>query len=124
MQLPRRLRAAAGALAVALLSMRCARGTATESRSAASSPSPAPSPSASPSRDHSAFVAAVDALAADALQQGPIAGLSIAVFEHGNAVLAKGYGSADLESGVPATPETSYPIASVSKHFTAAAVLR
>lgn len=74
--------------------------------------------------DHSAFIGAVDALAADALQQGPIAGLSIAVFEHEAAVVAKGYGFADLESGVPATAETSYPIASVTKHFTAALVLR
>jgi CubicO group peptidase (beta-lactamase class C family) len=66
----------------------------------------------------------VDVLAADALARGPIAGLSIAVFEHGKAVLAKGYGSADVESGVPAAADTSYPIASVSKHFTAAAILR
>ena len=48
----------------------------------------------------------------------------MAVFERGEAVLAKGYGSADLEAGVPATPDTSYPIASVTKHFTAGAVLR
>jgi CubicO group peptidase (beta-lactamase class C family) len=83
-----------------------------------------PSPSPSPSPDHSAFIAAVDALAADALQRGPIAGLSIALFEHGKAVLATGYGLADLEGGVAATAGTSYPIASVTKHFTAGAVLR
>jgi CubicO group peptidase (beta-lactamase class C family) len=90
------------------------------------SPSPvsSPSPSSSPSRDHSAFVAEVDALAAEALRRGPIAGLSIAVFEHEKPILAKGYGSADQEAGVAATADTSYPIASVSKHFTAAAVLR
>src|SRR4029079_17357401 len=51
-------------------------------------------------------------------------GLSIAVFEHGRPVLAKGYGFADIEEQVAATPDTSYPIASVSKHFTAAAILR
>jgi len=39
-------------------------------------------------------------------------------------VLAKGYGFADIEEQVTATAETSYPIASVSKHFTAAAILR
>jgi D-alanyl-D-alanine carboxypeptidase len=74
--------------------------------------------------DHSAFVAAVDTLATDAIARGPVAGLSIAVFSKGERVLAKGYGLADVESFVPATPETSYPIASVSKHFTAALVLR
>ena len=66
----------------------------------------------------------MDALAEDARARGPVAGLSIAVFSRGEPVLAKGYGLADVESFVRATPETSYPIASVSKHFTAALVLR
>jgi CubicO group peptidase (beta-lactamase class C family) len=114
---------AAAALAAALCAAGCARGAATETAPAAS-PSPSPLPSPKPSPDHSAFLAAVDAVAAEALTRGPIAGLSIAVFEHGQPVLAKGYGLADVESGVAATAETSYPIASVTKHFTAAAVLR
>ena len=38
--------------------------------------------------------------------------------------VAKGYGFADVEEQVAATADTSYPIASVSKHFTAAAILR
>jgi hypothetical protein len=86
---------------------------------------PAPSPTPRPLvRDHLAFTNAVDALAADALQRGPVAGLSIAVFERGLSVLAKGYGFADLAAKTPATPETSYPIASISKRFTAALILR
>jgi D-alanyl-D-alanine carboxypeptidase len=112
-------RTALGALAAAVLTARCTAPTETGTVG-----SPSPSPSSPPSRDHAAFVAAVDALAADALQRGPIAGLSIAVFEHGKAVLATGYGSADLEAGVAATAVTSYPIASVTKLFTAAAILR
>jgi D-alanyl-D-alanine carboxypeptidase len=111
----------AGAVAAALVTAACARGAARETP-AAESASPAPSPSPSP--DHSAFIAAVDALAADALARGPVAGLSIAVFAHGRPVLAKGYGFADVEAGVAATPDTSYPIASVTKQFTAAAILR
>ena len=122
MHLIRRL-TAVGALAAAVLTVRCARGATTET-GYVEGQSPLPSPSPSPSPDHSAFIAAVDALAAEALQRGPIAGLSIAVFERGKAVLATGYGSADLESGVAATADTSYPIASVTKHFTAGAVLR
>jgi D-alanyl-D-alanine carboxypeptidase len=122
MHLIRRL-TAVGALAAAVLTVRCARGATTETGHVEGQ-SPLPSPSPSPSPDHSAFIAAVDALAAEALQRGPIAGLSIAVFERGKAVLATGYGSADLESGVAATADTSYPIASVTKHFTAGAVLR
>ncbi|HEY2943268.1 MAG TPA: serine hydrolase domain-containing protein [Vicinamibacteria bacterium] len=122
MCLSRRL-TAVGALAAAALVARCAPEAATETGHV-ESPSPFASASASPSPDHSAFTAAVDALAAEALQRGPIAGLSIAVFDHGQAVLAKGYGSADLEAGIAATADTSYPIASVTKHFTAGAVLR
>jgi D-alanyl-D-alanine carboxypeptidase len=117
--------AAAGALAAAVLLVRCAPEAAetTEARPV-ETPPPSPASSPSPSRDESAFIAAVDALAAEALPRGPIAGLSIAVFEHGKAVLAKGYGMADREAGVAATADTSYPIASVTKHFTAAAILR
>lgn len=81
-------------------------------------------PASPPPPDRFGFVAAVDALAAAELARGPIAGLSIAVFEHGKPVVAKGYGFADAAAGLPATAETSYPIASVSKHFTAALVLR
>ena len=111
----------AGAVAAALVTAACDRGAARETPAAESAP-PAPAPSPSP--DHSAFIAAVDALAADALARGPIAGLSIAVFAQGRPVLAKGYGFADVEAGVAATPDTSYPIASVTKQFTAAAILR
>lgn len=110
-------------LAAAVVLVGCAPDAATETGQV-ESPSPLPTSPPSPSRDDSAFIAAVDGLAADALQRGPIAGLSIAVFDHGKAVLAKGYGSADREAGVAAAAETSYPIASVTKHFTAAAILR
>ena len=83
-----------------------------------------PTPRPTPSPDYSAFVAAVDALAAQALERGPVAGLSIAVEARGQEVLAKGYGLADTDAKAPATADTSYPIASVSKRFTAAAILR
>jgi CubicO group peptidase (beta-lactamase class C family) len=109
------------AMAAGLAVAGCGAGAMSEARTVES---PSPSPAPSPSPDRAAFVAAVDALAADALARGPIAGLSIAVFERGRAVLAKGYGSADVDSGVPAAADTSYPIASVSKQFTAAAILR
>jgi D-alanyl-D-alanine carboxypeptidase len=113
-----------GALAAAVLTAMCTTDSAPE-KEAVGRPTPSPpSPPSATLRDRTAFIAAVDALAAEARERGPIAGLSIAVFEHGKAVLATGYGSADLETGAPATAETSYPIASVSKMFTAAAILR
>jgi CubicO group peptidase (beta-lactamase class C family) len=113
-----------GALVVAVLAAGCT-GPGADAGYAPSPSPPAPSPSPStPARDDSAFVAAVDQLAEEALQGGPIAGLSIAVSDHGRTVLEKGYGYADQEAGAPATADTSYPIASVTKHFTAALILR
>src|SRR5262245_34680247 len=42
----------------------------------------------------------------------------------GNEVLfSKGYGFADLESRIPDTPSTKFRLASVTKQFTAAAIL-
>src|SRR5688572_5296542 len=107
---PTRWWAAAGVLAC-VTAAACAGGAATEPERG-QGPSPSPAVFAAPAPDRSAFIAAVDGLAAEALQGGPIAGLSIAVFDHDKAILAKGYGSADVEGGVAATADTSYPIAS------------
>jgi CubicO group peptidase (beta-lactamase class C family) len=50
-------------------------------------------------------------------------GLSLAVVRNGRVVKLKGYGYADLEFRVPASPETVYQIGSITKQFTAAAIL-
>jgi len=50
-------------------------------------------------------------------------GASIAVVKDGKIVFRKGYGSAELEYDVPITPSTVFHIASVSKQFTAFAIL-
>ena len=52
-----------------------------------------------------------------------IPGVSIAVIRDGKLVKAEGYGLANVELKAPATPETVYQLASVSKQFTAAAIL-
>jgi CubicO group peptidase (beta-lactamase class C family) len=114
-------RAAILSAALAAFGPACAREAAAPR--AAATPAPSPTPGALV-RDALAFTSAVDALAAEALERGPVAGLSIAVFERGLPVLAKGYGFTDVEAKTPATAETSYPIASVSKRFTAALILR
>jgi len=74
--------------------------------------------------EHAALTAAVDTIAATALAEGPIVGLSIAVALADDVVVDKGYGFADLERGIRATVDTSYDIASVTKLFTAIAVMR
>ncbi|MFL6258811.1 MAG: serine hydrolase domain-containing protein [Thermoanaerobaculia bacterium] len=49
---------------------------------------------------------------------------SVLVAQHGEVVLNKGYGLADRAHGIPFTSDTVFDIASISKQFTAAAVLR
>jgi D-alanyl-D-alanine carboxypeptidase len=66
----------------------------------------------------------IDALAAEQLAQPGGVGLSIAVAQRGKLLLAKSYGTADLEFDVPANEETMFRIGSVTKQFTAALVMR
>lgn len=67
---------------------------------------------------------AVDAFLRDQLQDAEIPGLSLAVVSDGELVYATGYGSRDLSSNAPATADTVYGIGSVSKSFTALALLQ
>ena len=50
-------------------------------------------------------------------------GCAVGVSEQGRIVLERAYGMADLEHGVPNRPDTIFEAGSVSKQFTAAAVL-
>ncbi len=55
--------------------------------------------------------------------QGDVPGASVLVVRDGKALVRKSYGLADLEQRHPATPATNYRLASVTKQFTAAAIL-
>src|SRR5688572_4828361 len=57
------------------------------------------------------------------MEQRHVPGLSVAVVRNGKLVKAKGYGHANLELSVPATRDTVYQLASVTKQFTATAVM-
>lgn len=62
----------------------------------------------------------------DALMQkytGDVPGASLLVVRNGKPVVRRGYGYANLEKHVKATPATNYRLASVTKQFTAAAIL-
>lgn len=69
-----------------------------------------------PSRD-----ASVDALMKRYDGDGP--GASLLVIRDGVPLVQRGYGFADLEHRVAASPQTDYRLASVSKQFTATAIL-
>ena len=49
-------------------------------------------------------------------------GCAVGVFQNGAIVYSKGYGSANLEYGVPITPKTPFISGSVAKQFTAGAI--
>ena len=63
----------------------------------------------------------IDALFAD--YSGAVPGASVIVIQNGRVVLSRAYGMADLTNGVAATPRTDYRLASVTKQFTAMAIL-
>jgi CubicO group peptidase (beta-lactamase class C family) len=66
---------------------------------------------------------AIDATAENWLKTTGAPSASIAVVKDGKVAYVKAYGLARLDPRQPATPEMRYPIDSVSKEFTAAAVL-
>ena len=70
------------------------------------------------------LVAYVDSVANAAVAARRTAGVSVAVVKGGRTLLAKGYGFADLENDIPATPATVYRIGSITKQFTAAGIMR
>jgi CubicO group peptidase (beta-lactamase class C family) len=55
--------------------------------------------------------------------QGNVPGASVLVVRDGRVLFRRTYGLADMEDHVAATPATNYRLASVTKQFTAAAVL-
>lgn len=69
-----------------------------------------------------AHTARVDALFKD-FDHPNAPGASVMVIHHGKSIFAKGYGLADLVTKTPCTTNTSFRLASVSKQFTAMAVL-
>jgi D-alanyl-D-alanine carboxypeptidase len=65
----------------------------------------------------------IDKLANDALAKSGVPSASVAVVKDGKIVYLNAYGSARLEPKTPATPGMRYSIGSISKQFTAVAML-
>ncbi len=65
----------------------------------------------------------IDNLAADALAKTGVPSASVAVVKNGQIAYLKAYGDARIEPRTPATPEMRYSIGSISKQFTATAIL-
>ncbi len=65
----------------------------------------------------------IDRIASQVLEQTGVPSASIAIVQHGKLVFTHAYGRARLQPLVPATPAMRYSIGSISKQFTAAAIL-
>jgi len=65
----------------------------------------------------------IDKLAADTLAKSGVPSASVAIVKNGQIAYVKAYGDARLEPKTPATTEMRYSIGSISKQFTATAIL-
>ncbi|MEK9509517.1 serine hydrolase domain-containing protein [Gemmatimonadota bacterium Y43] len=72
----------------------------------------------------SPLAASIDSILSVALDDGPLAGASVAVVRGGEPIFQGFYGLADVERGLPVTADTRFNVASVAKIIAAATVLR
>jgi CubicO group peptidase (beta-lactamase class C family) len=84
----------------------------------------AAAPSAHAQTGRAALVARLDSLAGAPVHEGRAVGISVAVVHAGDTLLLRGYGKADVELDVPTPQRAVYEIGSVTKQFTAAAILQ
>jgi CubicO group peptidase (beta-lactamase class C family) len=66
----------------------------------------------------------LDSLAGSGVQENRAAGIVAAVVKGNDTLLLKGYGKADIEWDVPMPPDAMFEIGSVTKQFTAVALLQ
>jgi CubicO group peptidase (beta-lactamase class C family) len=69
-------------------------------------------------------IAVMDSIAESPVAEGRVAGLAVVVVQGADTLLMKAYGEADLEWDVPMTVDAVFEIGSVTKQFTAAAILK
>ena len=72
----------------------------------------------------SAIVPTIDSIVDARLKTGQLAGVSVGVMKGADTIVMKAYGKADLELDVATPPHAVYEIGSVTKQFTAAAILQ
>jgi len=76
------------------------------------------------SRSYARERARIDSLVSAEVSGTPVAGLAVAVVKGRDTIALKGWGFADLENDVRATPAHVFRIGSVTKQFTSAAIMQ
>src|SRR5882672_6371897 len=66
----------------------------------------------------------IDVFITSQMKQQGIIGLSIGVVKNGKIIKAKGYGRANIELDIPASEKSVYKIASISKQFITAGIMK
>lgn len=74
--------------------------------------------------DYSQVIATLDREIPQMMADDATVGLTLALVDGQNVIATRGYGYADREAGTPVTPDTLFHIGSVSKTFTAIAVMQ
>ena len=69
-------------------------------------------------------LAPLESFILEKMRESKTPGLSIAIVKDGEIEYAKGFGFRNISAGLQATPRTLYGIASVTKSFTALAVMQ
>jgi CubicO group peptidase (beta-lactamase class C family) len=82
------------------------------------------SPLAGQQTDRARTIAFVDSVVNAAMRSTRTPGISVAVVRGGDTLVMKGYGQGDVENGVAVTPASVFRIGSLTKQFTAAAVMK
>ncbi len=70
------------------------------------------------------FQARIDSFFQAEMKSNKVVGASIAILDKRQVAYAQGYGYADLENRIAVTPETSFRVGSITKSFTAIAIMQ
>ena len=107
----------------------CAANAAGQASGAGHAPAGTPAHATVPANAATAKAATpigqqIDAIVTDVLARAHYPGVAVAIRKGGETIYRKGFGLADIENQLAVTPETVFPIGSISKSFTALAVMQ
>ena len=79
---------------------------------------------AGPSAERTALLAGIDSIVSAPIQEGKVAGASIAIVKGSDTIAVQGFGRASIRARCAHTAARHYQIGSITKQFTAAAIMQ